>query len=657
MKKTVLCLWGMLSLLNFTFAQAPKDKDFKIMKYNNPGLNVDLGVGLWAWPLPMDYDEDGDMDLLVSSQGKPFNGLYLYENKSGEKVPVFEKQKRLYKSIKDIQVSYIDGKPRFTIPGFELTDFKNSYDKVKTPLFSVDSIKKDMKGRIRFNQWKLVDYDNDGDVDIVVGIDDWGDYGWDNAYDAKGNWTNGPLHGYVYLIENVNGKYVNRGKIKAAGKDIDVFGAPTPNFADFDGDGDLDLVCGEFLDKMTYFENIGTREKPVYAKGKHLANDNGVIRMDLEMIIPVAIDWNKDGYVDLIVGDEDGRVAFIENTGKVKNGMPQFKDPVYLQQKADNVKFGALATPYGVDWDNDGDEDIIVGNSAGYITFIENLGDRNGMPKWAAPKLLESEGKTIRIMAGYNGSIQGPAEEKWGYTTLSVADWDGDGLKDIIVNSIFGKVIWYKNIGTKQSPKLAKSQEVKVDWQTKDIPKPSWNWWSPKPNELVTQWRTTPFAIDWNKDGLTDLIMLDTGGYLSYFERIKKGNELILKQPKRIFYGTDYSGYRQNHAVTDSIPGLLKLNSGKFGQSGRRKFTIADWDGDGKPDVLVNSLNVTVMRNLGEKQGIVQIKNQKPVAKLVLAGHDTSPTIVDWNKDGIPDLLVGAEDGHFYYLENPRSNK
>ncbi|MDA0285187.1 MAG: hypothetical protein O3B86_17700, partial [Planctomycetota bacterium] len=36
------------------------------LKYNNPGLVVDLGVGLWAWPLPMDYDGDGDLDLVVS---------------------------------------------------------------------------------------------------------------------------------------------------------------------------------------------------------------------------------------------------------------------------------------------------------------------------------------------------------------------------------------------------------------------------------------------------------------------------------------------------------------------------------------------------------------------------------------------------------------
>ncbi|WP_026063410.1 FG-GAP repeat domain-containing protein [Pedobacter arcticus] len=656
MKRIGIYLTAVLGVISFNIkAQAQEEKDFQFLKYNNPGLTVDLGVGLWAWPIPMDYDGDGDMDLLVSSQGKPFNGLYLFENKTGGKNPIFEKPVWLAKSLKDIQVSYINGKPRFTVPGAELLDLKNNISKNRKKLFPVDSIKKDIVGRNRFNQWKLVDYDNDGDIDIVVGIDDWGDYGWDNAFNSEGKWTKGPLHGFVYLIENVNGEYVNKGRIKAAGKEIDVFGAPTPNFADFDGDGDLDLICGEFLDKMTYFENVGTREKPVYAEGKLLSNASGIIKMDLEMIIPVAVDWNNDGFMDLIVGDEDGRVALIEHTGKVINRMPQFKNPVYLQQKADNVKFGALATPFSVDWDNDGDEDIIVGNSAGHIAFIENLGMYNGMPRWAAPKLLESDDKAIRIMAGYNGSIQGPAEAKWGYTTLSVADWDGDGLKDVIVNSIFGKVIWYKNIGTKKAPKLAKEQNVTVDWGNATIPKPHWNWWNPEPKSLVTQWRTTPFATDWNKDGLTDLIMLDTGGYLSYFERIKKGGELILKQPKRIFYGTDFSGYNQKNDITDSVAGALSLNTGKYGQSGRRKFTIADWDGDGKLDVLVNSLNVTVLQNMGVKNGVVQLKNQKPVAKLVLAGHDTSPTVVDWNKDGIPDLLVGAEDGHFYYLPNPRT--
>ncbi len=633
-------------------AQAQQQKnDLQFLKYNNPGLTVDLGVGLWGWPIPIDYDKDGDMDLLVSSQGKPFNGVYFFENKSGDKNPVFAKPVWLNKSIKDIQVSYVNDQARFTVPGYELLNFTETFTKEKKKLFDKGDIMKDIKGRNRFNQWKMVDYEGDGDVDIIVGVDDWNDYGWDNAYNDKGEWTNGPLHGYVYLIENVDGKYVNKGRIKAGGKDIDVYGAPTPNLADFDGDGDLDLICGEFLDRLTYFENTGTRSNPVFSEGKFLANSDGVIKMDLEMIIPVAVDWNKNGHVDLVVGDEDGRVALIENTGKTSNGMPLFKSAMYFKQEADNVKFGALVTPFSTDWDNDGDEDIICGNSAGHIAFIENLGIYDGMPRWAAPQLLESDGEVIRIQAGNNASIQGPAEAKWGYTTLSVADWDNDGLKDIIVNSIWGQVVWYKNIGSKTKAKLGKVQNVTVAWKG-DAPKPSWNWWTPEPNSLVTQWRTTPFTTDWNNDGLVDLIMLDTGGYLSYFKRYKKRGELLLKEPKRIFYATNYSEFDPSHRVKNANPGELRLNNGQFGKSGRVKFTIADWDLDGKPDILINSVNVTLMKNMGRKKGKTLIKDTRPVADLVLAGHDTSPTVVDWNKDGIPDLLVGAEDGHLYYLKN-----
>jgi hypothetical protein len=32
-----------------------------------------------------------------------------------------------------------------------------------------------------------------------------------------------------------------------------------------------------------------------------------------------------------------------------------------------------------------------------------------------------------------------------------------------------------------------------------------------------------------------------------------------------------------------------------------------------------------------------------------------SPAVVDFEGKGIPDFLGGAEDGHFYFLKNPRS--
>ena len=47
------------------------------LKYNHPGLVVDLGVGLWAWPLPADVNGDGHIDMVVNCPDKPYNGVYV----------------------------------------------------------------------------------------------------------------------------------------------------------------------------------------------------------------------------------------------------------------------------------------------------------------------------------------------------------------------------------------------------------------------------------------------------------------------------------------------------------------------------------------------------------------------------------------------------
>ena len=649
-------LYATLFLLLFV-AQISQAQGLEKLSYNHPGLVVDLGVGLWAWPIPYDVDGDGDYDLIVSCPDKPSNGVWFFENISGStsknKLSLFKPSRKLSSTVHYVMPSYIDGKLRVLSPGFEYKNFPSFglAERITLPIpakFHEYEGKQPNGPKVRHNQWRYVDFDGDGKLDIVSGIEDWSFYGWDNAFNNKGEWVNGPLHGFVYLHRNKGANdspsYEKPIKINAGNKPIDVFGCPSPNFHDFDNDGDLDLICGEFLDGFTYFENIGTRTKTVYASGKRILTPTGKsLVMDLQMIVPIAFDWDKDGDLDLIVGDEDGRVAFIENVSdknnaSVKGSVPVFLEPRYFQQQADTLKSGALATPVGFDWDGDGDIDILSGNTAGYIEFFENLsGPKVASPKWAAPVKLKADDKIFRVMAGVNGSIQGPAEAKWGYTTLSIADWDGDGLPDIIYNSILGKVEWLKNIGTRTSPRLTKSQPIEVDWQG-PAPKPAWNWWNPTEKQLVTQWRTTPFVFDMNQDGMPDLCMLDTEGYFAFFERSIKDGKRILLPPTRVF--------------CDPAGKPLRFNDRVAGASGRRKIALIDWNGDGQTDLLLNSSNADLYLGVGKKEGKWLFEKKGTLAKQNIEGHDVSPTTVDFDGDGVVDFLGGAEDGRFYWMKN-----
>ena len=279
---------------------------------------VDLAVGLWAWPLPMDYDGDGDLDLVVSCSDKPYNGTYFFENPGGDvRQPVFKPAVQVGPGFSNIQASYVNGQVRLLVPGRELVRYKETGFGQTAKIYPTANVH---ANKVRANQWKLADYDGDGRLDLIVGVGDWTDYGWDDAFDAQGHWTHGPLRGYVYLLRNTASNnapaYEPPRRLEAGGEPIGGYGMPSPNLADFDGDGDLDLLCGEFLDKFTYYQNVGTRTAPRYDAGRRIVGPRGEpVAMDLEMIVPVAVDWDHDGDLDLIVGDEDGRVALVENTG------------------------------------------------------------------------------------------------------------------------------------------------------------------------------------------------------------------------------------------------------------------------------------------------------------------------------------------------------
>jgi hypothetical protein len=661
------------ALATASIAIASDPAPFQRISYNNPGLVTDVGVGLWAWPLPMDYNHDGLMDLVVAGSGKPYNGVYFFENtgvtdpESG--LPLMKPGVRLGHAIDSPQVSHVDGKPVVLTPNAIYPDFaKTALDrpqKIAAPtpaeiLGSLDpNLTKSDIGGIRSSQWKLVDYDGDGRRDLIVGVDYWGDYQWktsnrsgEPAFDAQGKWKFGPLRGYVYLLKNTGTNdapaYAPPVQLQAGGAPVDVYGRPSPSFGDFRGTGKLDLICGEFIDGFTYFENVGTRTAPRYAAGRPLAIGGVPLKMDLCMIAPVACDFNGDGHLDLVVGQEDGRVALLENTGVVTDGMPQFLPPRFFRQVADEVKFGVLSAPSACDLDGDGHEDLVVGNSAGYIGFIKNLGGTP--PRWAAPVYLAAGGRTIHIQAGYNGDCQGPSEVKWGYTNVCASDWDLDGLPDVLCSDVWGKVYWYRNIGTRTEPRFDPAAPIEVEWGG-PAPKPRWNWWNPAGKELVIEWRCTPCVIDWNRDGLPDLVTLDHEGYLALFERRKTGDgKLELLPGKRVFRGEGISAFDASGRPLNHASGPLQLNANPGGSSGRRTFCFTDWDGDGVLDLLVNSINVNFLKGLGQDAaGRWVFKDLGPLnPKQILAGHSTAPTVVHSMGNQAGDILFGTEDGFLY---------
>jgi predicted neuraminidase len=615
------------------------ERDLQPLRYNHPGLTVDLGVGLWAWPLPMDYTGNGVLDLVVACPDKPFNGVYLFENTAPDrnvKLPIFRPPVRLGPCGHTLQLSMVAGEPRILMPGHEFPwDPHTRQFDFQRPLriYPRDSVH---PRRVRANMWRYVDYYGRGAHDLVVGVGDWTDYGWDHAYDGQGRWKNGPLRGTIYLIENLgtdaNPRYdANPRRLEGEGGPLELFGWPSPNLADFDGDGDLDLLCGEFLDGFTYFENIGTREQPRYASGRRLqAADGRPLAMDLQMITSTAVDWTGNGLIDLVVGDEDGRVALIEHTGRIEDGLPVFEQPVYFQQEAETLKLGALATPWVVDWNGNGRQDIVCGNTAGQIGRFVNLGEGpEGLPRWSAPQLLEVDGAPFRIQAGANGSIQGPAEAKWGYTTLSIADWNQDGLPDIIYNSIHGRV----ELLLGQPGGQLSSAELETG--IREFP-PKWHWNQYPSNAHLTQWRTTPVAIDFSGDQQLDLVLLDQQGYLV----LREGGG----PARRVFVDEDLQP--------------LQLNPRSCGGSGRVKLAVVDWDGDGRLDIIVNSENALWYRNCYTlPDGRQVMKRIGNLAQRNISGHTTSPAIADFDGDGRPDLLIGAEDGRLYHLGHQEARR
>ena len=606
----------------------PPPGHFERMMFNNPGLEVDLSLGIWPHVAVYDYNQDGTNDVIVRAAAVPING-----------------SKR--QSMCRAYINPTEHNPGIDVPvsASRFVDGKRHPD---TKGVSCPHPRKPNPMRANF-----VDLDTDGVEDLVYSLADWAHYGKVGpacpvSYDASGVWTNGQIETYVYFARNAGTlrepKWEKPVPVVCEGDEGTVLRGPWGGHAamyrDFDGDGDMDFITGEFVDGFWYFENIaGKGVKPRFAKGRRVcAEDGSLLTVDLCMFDPALADYDGDGHEDLVAVDEDGRAAVYAGTGRFINGAPAFRKGRILRQQAQELKFGCLATPFGCDWDGDGDWDFICGNSAGYISFIENLsGSGVVRPKWAEPKYLTVRGERIRTMAGWSGSPQGPAERKWGYSSASVGDWDGDGILDVIANDINGDVRLYRGVSCGGTEMYA-GAGIEVEWDGRQ-PVPPWEWRGDPGKCLRAPWRSTVEMFDWNRDGLQDIVAMDCEGMIVLFERYREvDGRLLLKSPQRVF--------------VDEKGRPLCFNSGVRGGSGRARFRLTDWDCDGRIDILQAAFNARLVRQVAEKDGRYVFRYYKKVGEEQLQGHTCCPTTVDFNADGIPDLVIAAEDGYFYYMPN-----
>lgn len=227
---------------------------------------------------------------------------------------------------------------------------------------------------------------------------------------------------------------------------------------DLNGDGYQDLLAGSYagICYIFYGKENGKLKAPKVLKDKtgikihagryfHFMEKRNVsdsrYKNPDKLNFVKAVDWDNDGDLDLLLSGRKGVKLRINDGDKTKPAFSDTNKDVLPKYNADVI----------VDWDGDGLWDIISGSDKGGVYFYKNKGVL-GKPEFGdAVCLVERSELVDKSFGGESGLTQ-----------VAVADYNNDGKLDLIIGNN-NKIHTEKFILTEDQIKEKNRLQVKKD--------------------------------------------------------------------------------------------------------------------------------------------------------------------------------------------------